>query len=176
MLRANEEAALAEAIAILNNDAAFAAFGKVDATSIGFLQVASKKQLARPDIATRKQRAQAALRGAPSSSGRMSKILALLAANNPFTIVLKEIQKMIDLISAEGEVDEEQLTWCKSERKTNNENLKTKKAEIVTLNDQIATLVDLIDNPITGLKKMIADTEDALVFNTKSQTDETEDR
>jgi len=172
MLRANEEAALAEAIAILNSDAAFAAFGKVDATSV-FLQVG-----AAPDHEVRKQRAQALLRGESNvkHSGRLSKILALLAANNPFDIVLKEIQKMIDLISDEGKVDEEQLKWCTDERRVNNLNLAAKKAQIIVLNGQIAALVDLIDHPITGLKKMIQDTEDSLVANTKSQTDETEDR
>merc|ERR1719305_729737 len=35
MLRAGEEAAIAEAISILNSDAAFESFGKVDATSTG---------------------------------------------------------------------------------------------------------------------------------------------
>merc|ERR1719263_1210816 len=45
-MRANEDAAIAEAIAILNSDAAFASFGKTDATSTGatgpeFLQMRS---------------------------------------------------------------------------------------------------------------------------------------
>merc|ERR1740121_1466805 len=44
MLRANEEAAIAEAISILNSDAAFATFGKVDATSVSFLQLAQSKK------------------------------------------------------------------------------------------------------------------------------------
>jgi hypothetical protein len=35
MLRSQEEAAIAEAIAVLNSDQAFATFGKVDATSTG---------------------------------------------------------------------------------------------------------------------------------------------
>merc|ERR1719191_2421403 len=35
MLRANEEAAIAEAVAILNSDAAFESFGKVAATKTG---------------------------------------------------------------------------------------------------------------------------------------------
>merc|ERR1719269_438628 len=42
MLRSQEEAAIAEAIAVLNSDAAFATFGKVDATasgSTGFIQI-----------------------------------------------------------------------------------------------------------------------------------------
>merc|ERR1719159_2149234 len=44
MFRANEDAAISKAIAILNADAAFDTFGKVDATSTGatsFLQFAS---------------------------------------------------------------------------------------------------------------------------------------
>merc|ERR1719277_1876028 len=109
-------------------------------------------------------------------SGRVSRILALLAANNPFTIVLKEIQKMIDLIAEEGKVDEEQLQWCRDERQENNKNLADRKAEIVSLEGQIADLEKLTDHPQTGLKKMIADTEDSLAANTKSQTDETTER
>merc|ERR1719393_769097 len=38
MLRANEEAAIAEAISILNSDDAFATFGTTDATSTGALK------------------------------------------------------------------------------------------------------------------------------------------
>merc|ERR1719156_127673 len=49
MLRANEEAAIAEAISILNSDAAFATFGTVDATSSGavkgaFIQLRSTRK------------------------------------------------------------------------------------------------------------------------------------
>merc|ERR1719343_1188105 len=49
MLRTSEESALAEAIAILNSDAAFATFGKVDATLRGplketFIQFASVRK------------------------------------------------------------------------------------------------------------------------------------
>merc|ERR1719502_1630546 len=43
MLRAGEEAAIAEAISILNSDAAFASFGKVDATSTGSTGLIEKK-------------------------------------------------------------------------------------------------------------------------------------
>merc|ERR1740121_3367352 len=83
---------------------------------------------------------------------------------------------MIDLIADEGKVDEEQLTWCREERKINNKNLADKKAQIVTLNGEIATLVDTIDNPVTGLKIMIVNTEDGLVANQDSQTTETKQR
>merc|ERR1719221_2334536 len=83
---------------------------------------------------------------------------------------------MIDLIAEEGKVDEEQLQWCRDERQENNKNLADAKAEIVSLEGQIADLEELIDHPQTGLKKMIADTEDSLEVNTKSQKDETEER
>merc|ERR1712226_931561 len=105
LLRANEEAALAEAISILNSDAAFEAFGKVDATSVPtFVQLGSTpKHQELADEETMRHRAESRLRGTTNSlqSGRVSKILALLAAHNPFTVVLNEIQKMIDLIADE---------------------------------------------------------------------------
>merc|ERR1719460_3091532 len=49
LLRANEEAAIAEAISILNSDDAFATFGGVDATTSGatsgkFIQLSSVKR------------------------------------------------------------------------------------------------------------------------------------
>merc|ERR1719473_2230695 len=46
MLRAGEEAAIAEAFSILNSDAAFESFGKVDATSTGstgFIQLSESE-------------------------------------------------------------------------------------------------------------------------------------
>merc|ERR1719235_2045320 len=46
MLRSQEEAAIAEAIAVLNSDAAFSTFGKVDATSTGatsFIQLSASQ-------------------------------------------------------------------------------------------------------------------------------------
>merc|ERR1719311_8550 len=46
--RANEETAIAEAISILNSDAAFESFGKVDATSTGktgLLQIGSRRHM-----------------------------------------------------------------------------------------------------------------------------------
>merc|ERR1719453_2052793 len=46
MLRSQEEAAIAEAIAVLNSDAAFETFGKVSATSTGstsFIQISASQ-------------------------------------------------------------------------------------------------------------------------------------
>merc|ERR1719327_1528428 len=45
MLRAGEEAAIAEAISILNSDAAFESFGKVDATSTGATGLLQNKKV-----------------------------------------------------------------------------------------------------------------------------------
>merc|ERR1719388_454457 len=62
MLRAGEEAAIAEAISILNSDAAFESFGKVDATSTGatgfvqgaasFIQVSESEPTLRKKLST----------------------------------------------------------------------------------------------------------------------------
>jgi hypothetical protein len=63
-LRANEDAAIAEALAILNSDAAFASFGKTDATKTGavdFLQLASVQRHA-PEAAAIRQKAQLVLK------------------------------------------------------------------------------------------------------------------
>jgi hypothetical protein len=180
MLRATEEAAISEAIAILNNDQAFATFGKVDATStgakktLGFLQLRSVrrhkdgKQYAR-------EMAQKVLQKAASdaNSARLSKVLAQLKAENPFDTVLAEIGKVLDIIEAEGKQDKENLDWCKTERDENHQELKIKEAQILSLKSEIARLKKLIDHPETGLKRQIADQEDALLKNNEAQKTET---
>merc|ERR1711959_533277 len=90
MMRANEEAAISKAIAILNSDEAFASFGKVKATKSGdmklFLQI-SQQSTRRTNViqllskAARKQK-----------SLKIARIVTLLQADNPFDTVLKEIK------------------------------------------------------------------------------------
>jgi hypothetical protein len=183
VMRAQEEAAIAEAISILNSDAAFATFGTVTATSdaklppLKFIQMRSVR---------RHETGESRMRGlakklleqasAKAHSARLAKVVALLNAENPFTTVLEEINKMLDLIKEEGEVDKKNLDWCNSERDTNNEELKTKNQEIVSLEESINKLDGIINEPETGLKALIAQTETALVQNTESQKTETAER
>jgi len=185
MLRANEEAAISQAIAILNNDAAFTTFGTVTATSGKFIQLSAVRRHVQKhdhvevaDSSAKRQEAQNFLRRAAGSqrSLMLSKIAALLEAENPFTVVLEEIKKMIALLQEEDQADDEQFNWCNSERTTNNNNLDAKNLQIQQLEGQIQELETLIDDPLTGLKKVIADDEAALAKNREDQATTTKQR
>mmetsp|Transcript_14251 Transcript_14251/g.31799 ORF Transcript_14251/g.31799 Transcript_14251/m.31799 type:complete len:765 (+) Transcript_14251:83-2377(+) len=186
LLRSNEDAAISEAISILNNDVAFKTFGNVAATSTGatsFLQsraISRHRQWAGADSHGQDagRKAQGLLRKAAASSKSvlLPRILALLQAGNPFTIVLQEIEKMLGLLDAEGKADDEQLSWCNLERETNNKALAQKKAQILELEGAIDTLNQAIDDPVTGLKVTIKNREDELELNIQSQGKETKER
>eukprot|EP00929_Paragymnodinium_shiwhaense_P027059 TRINITY_DN1596_c0_g1_i5.p1 TRINITY_DN1596_c0_g1~~TRINITY_DN1596_c0_g1_i5.p1 ORF type:complete len:780 (+),score=277.93 TRINITY_DN1596_c0_g1_i5:84-2342(+) len=181
-LRANEDASIAEALAILNSDAAFATFGKVSATTTGgtsaasFLQLASvqshdmEKQL--------RQQVQNVLNLAADKDGslRLAQIAAKVAAENPFSTVLKEIDAMVATIAEEGKVDKEKLDFCIEERKTKNEEKDMKSTQITDLTTQIDELSITISEPQTGLKDTIVANEASLVQNGENQASATESR
>merc|ERR1719355_528019 len=105
VLRANEEAAIAEAISILNSDDAFATFGTTDATSTGktkaasFIQMRAVRRLETMDSHNRRLAKKVLDNAAKDAhSARLTKVAAMLQAENPFTTVLDEIDKMIELI------------------------------------------------------------------------------
>merc|ERR1719405_430130 len=159
-MRANEEAAIAEAIAILNSDAAFESFGKVTATKSGatgpaFLQLKSAR-LDSADLDVR-TKVQALLRTAAGKrkSLRLAQIAVLLEAGNPFTVVLEEIEKVLALISEEGKNDKENLEWCNAEREENHKKLEAHIEAISTLEQEINDLDILINDPETGLLAQI---------------------
>merc|ERR1719428_1550745 len=91
MLRANEEAAISQAIAILNSDEAFEAFGKTGATKSGatgfFLQIQKHDQHLSMRKTVIKRLSGYAFK---HKSLRVARILALLEASNPFDEVLAE--------------------------------------------------------------------------------------
>merc|ERR1719253_1631419 len=123
-LRANEEAAIAQAIAILHSDDARDTFGKSTATSTGAtgegsLAVISKKQFLSktPSFlqlsAVKKPTVKMAIgalidQARALHSKRLAKVASSLAAENPFEKVLAQIRKMIDLIDDEEEADDEE--------------------------------------------------------------------
>merc|ERR1711972_379934 len=108
--------------------------------------------------------------------GRLSKVLAMLQASNPFEVVLKEIDKMLELIEEEKKADKEKLDWCNKERTENDADLKKKKSQILSLEKEIDTLKKTIDDPVTGLKAQIDETETLLEVNKEAQTTETKER
>lgn len=179
MLRANENAAVAEAIAILNSDSAFETFGKSDATSTGatgaatrFIQLRSRR--VRVHGLTMSQKVKQAL--LESKSPRIAKIASLVQAENVFEVVLTEIDKMLKVIKEEGKADQENLDWCNEERTENDKELADRIDEIATLNAEIEDLVNNIDDPESGLKKQIKDTEESLSTNIETQKTETKER
>merc|ERR1712113_346440 len=126
MLRTQEQAAITQAIAILDSDKAFSTFGKVKATSegaTGFLQLSAVGHSPKVSVESEmRQKAVEMLQQASHGSSKVLRVMSMLRAGNPFTKVLEAIENMKALIAEEAEVDKEQLDWCKSERKENNDN------------------------------------------------------
>jgi len=175
--RANEDAAIAETISILNSDEAFASFGKTDATSTGatgFMQLRSvpihshSNKVALTDEVTKVL--------TKAKSQRLTKIVSSLKKGNPFTEILKQIDEMLDLIEKEGRADQDNLNWCNSEREDNDADLTEKNTQIDTLDAEIETLKTTIDDPETGLKTQIKSTEESLIQCVQTQKTETTER
>jgi len=176
MLRTNEEAAIAEAVSILDSDESFAAFGKTAPTSTGatsFLQMVSSQQA----VAMR-GKAMDILQDAARStkSMRLIKVAMMLEKKNPFNKVIKEIESMLKLIVEEGEADQKQLDWCDSERESNDSELEKRTDQIETLEGEIDDLDDQINNPETGLIAQIKGTEEDITENHETQASETKTR
>merc|ERR1719503_424186 len=177
VLRANEDAAIAETISILNSDESFAAFGKTDATNTGatgFIQLRSvpvhshSNKVALADEVTKVL--------SKANSNRIKKVVASLKKGNPFTEILKQIDEMLDLIEKEGRADQDNLNWCNSEREDNVADLSDKNSQIDTLDGEIEELKTTIDDPETGLKAQIKSTEESLTTCVSTQKTETKDR
>mmetsp|Transcript_108201 Transcript_108201/g.316452 ORF Transcript_108201/g.316452 Transcript_108201/m.316452 type:complete len:768 (+) Transcript_108201:86-2389(+) len=185
-LRASEEAAITEAIAILDNDKAFETFGRVAATTTGatgFVQLSSIKrhqvagQVGTVEAAQRRKVAHLLTQAARSQkSSKLARVAVLLSTGNPFEKVLQAIENMKQLIVEEGRVDTEQKNWCTTETGTNTLNLQAKEGQISTLQGDITTLETNIHDPATGLKAMIEQTETSLTQNSESQSTETATR
>jgi len=182
-LRTQEQAALSEAISILNSDDAFATFGTVQATAStgsipSFVQIERHHQL-RPKAvdgsrransaevasdALQRQKAQAFLQNAAKrvdsqGSTLLGRIAGMLQANNPFAVVLQEIEKMIGLIDKEGKADMAQISWCQTERQETNAGIKTAKGQINSLTSQVNSLTTEIEDPDSGLLVQLDQTE-----------------
>merc|ERR1719409_1465860 len=118
MARANEEAAVAEAVSILNSDEAFETFGAVKATTEGgtgpsLLQVIATRHTFSVREQVQKELSRVAKR---SKSLKLAKIAVSLEVGNPFDKVIEELDAMVELIAKEEKADDEQKAWCDSER------------------------------------------------------------
>jgi len=179
--RASEQAAISEAIALLNSDAAYKTFSKTTATGgaaaalIQLRQLRTSERSASSAVRAKVEKllAQAAL---TTKSNKLRKVLASLSSGNPFTEVLEQIEKIEKLIEEEGKLDAEQKGFCEKERKENEENLQGKKDDIETLETEISELDETINHPTTGLKVTIATKEEELDENTKAMKEATDQR
>merc|ERR1719321_2564489 len=162
MLRAGEEAAIAEAISILNSDAAFESFGKVDATSTGatgFIQLSETPAL------RKKVSKELILASHKVHSVRVARIAMMISDGNPFKKVLEMINKTIGIIEAEEADDVEKKETCIEEQTTNEQNKKDKEVDIQTLEANINDL----EVAIEGTKESIALATEDLGLNRDSQ-------
>merc|ERR1719443_1926047 len=136
MLRSQEEAAIAEAIAVLNSDAAFATFGSVKATSTGATGFIQFRESKNEDAQKVRSTAAAALARSSKElhSVRLAKIAMELSskgkATNPFTKVLENINGTVDLIDAEEADDAQKLATCNKEQEVNEARRDDKKEQM----------------------------------------------
>merc|ERR1740117_1105328 len=107
------------------------------------------------------------------NSKRLGRVLAFLDAGNPFNQVLKQIAKTLEIIKEEAKVDEEQKDWCISERDEKAGTISDREGDITSLTGKIDGLDSKIDDPKTGLKLQIKDTNDDIDENRENQVDET---
>jgi hypothetical protein len=171
MVRANEDAAIAEAISILNSDAAFNNFGEVGATD--FVQLSRSSQ----HVALRKLVENKISRDAKVyKSLRLARIAVSLETGNPFSKVVEQITDMLTIIDKEDAADDESKAWCDSEREENHNQKSIKESNIVSLNGDITDHVDTLESQVDGLYKQLADEEAALAQNRKDQAETIADR
>merc|ERR1719506_1859180 len=177
MLRSQEEAAIAEAVAVLNSDAAFETFGKNAATSTGatgFIQISASQNKDEQQV----QSAAASLAAASKKlhSMRLAKIAMQLSsknkATNPFVKVLENINSTVELIEAEEADDSQKLATCNSEQDINNAKRDAKKEKM----DDLTATIGQLEISAKNTKKEIADEEADLAQNRADQKEATDTR
>ena len=164
MLRANEEAAVAQAISILNSDEAFATFDKGGVQT--FVQLTSSK-----DKAVRgKVLKELLTAGRKTQSLKIARIASAIAAFNPFEKVLEMIRNTISMIEKEEDDDVAKKDWCRTPEKTgeqdvSEQNQADKETDMSTLEGNINELQISIDD----LKSNIELATDDLNTNRETQ-------
>jgi hypothetical protein len=167
----NEQVALSKAIALLDNGVAAEKFGAVDATKFIQLSAVRHRSNARAEAT---QLLKKAAKG--KYSGHVGKVLLLLQAGNPFTIILGQIDKMVERIDEEQKVDDAEKEWCEKTEKEQKDSLDDKKDELKTTQDDIKKLDADINDPKSGLKFQIQEAKDSLKENLENQGKETKTR
>merc|ERR1719460_3608284 len=173
MLRANEEAAIAEAISILNSDAAFATFGSVAATSTGATSFVQTASVHSSQAAVQKEVVSGLLSVAQKTrSRRLGRVVAAFTAGNPREKVLKMIDNTISILEEE-EADDLKKKGTRENETSDNEAAKLdKETALGNLDGTIAQLLVSINDTETSIAK----TQDSLAVNRASQAADTNTR
>jgi len=173
MVRANEEAAIAQAISILNSDAAFDSFGDTAAASTGatgFIQL--RQSTVRRNVRHLLEKA-----ARKSKSLRLARLAAQVGTEgNPFGMVIKTIKKQMKVVDREETKDDDTKAFCDSERETNDASIDSLSSSIDSLDGEIQQLTTDIEEPEKGLKDTLAARQGDLADNKQSQADETASR
>merc|ERR1719473_1105090 len=178
MLRSQEEAAIAEAIAVLNSDQAFATFGKVDATSTGATSFMQFRESKNEDAQKVSSTVAATLAHTSKElhSVRLAKIAMELSskskASNPFVKVLENINGTVDLIDAEEADDAQKLATCNKEQDINFKRRDDKKEKM----DDLTATINELEISAKNTRKQIASTEEQLADNRAGQKESTDAR
>jgi len=195
MLRTNEEAAIAQAIAILNSDSSFEVFGNtqtsvdqsrnVGGRSLGggrilgrflFLQMSSvihRKNSLTSSRAVRAKVIKSLLSVAKTTKSlRLARAISSLSATNPFEEVVKEIRGVIDLIDKEEEADVNKKNWCDQEESEKTDAQSDQQTDLGTLRTNIANLQVAVGEAQTNIEQG----EEDLASNKDAQASETNAR
>jgi chromosome segregation ATPase len=174
MLRVNEEASISQAVNILGSDGAFKTFAQAsDAES--FLQMrAEPKGDGIGPIKALVQRELA--RAAALTGNRLDKLVALVQSSNPFSVVLTEVDKMVEVVAKEQSEDETKHAFCKKETDGGKKRLEDTNDEIDKLEEANNKLEESVEKPQTGLKAQEDALEKAMQENVASQGEETDMR
>jgi len=177
-MRAEEVAAIGEAIKILNDDDALDLFKKTLAlpqTSMRFLQTSSKRA-----VALRASRTLAALaKKDPAHASRLALLqYSLKSKSVDFSKILAQIDGMVKVLAEEQKTDDETKTFCSKE-------ISTKDAEQASTEEAIAQSTAAIEemtddsaslaSEIAGLQKEIKDLDKAVAEATEQRKEEHED-
>merc|ERR1712224_905416 len=111
-----------------------------------------------------------------TKSLKLARIAVALESGNPFDKVITMLDDMVELIAKEEKADDEQKSWCDSEREENHGQLDGETTNKESLEGKVVELTDTIENAETGLKKQLADENTKLTENRKDQADEIDTR
>eukprot|EP00933_Yihiella_yeosuensis_P080086 TRINITY_DN93494_c0_g1_i1.p1 TRINITY_DN93494_c0_g1~~TRINITY_DN93494_c0_g1_i1.p1 ORF type:complete len:695 (-),score=203.72 TRINITY_DN93494_c0_g1_i1:203-2287(-) len=177
LMRAEEDAAIAKAVSVLNSDEAFAKFGKAYAF-LQFLQMATvrrhiSERSDRSDMGRSQVLELLSKVAREEHSVRIAAVAAAVAGGNPFDKVITEMQTMQGQITKEAAADTKKLAQCTKDLATNQENIDAKTTEIDELNSAISDLEKTLESPAEGLKISLAECQKRLKENGEEQSEET---